>query len=576
MSVPKANPDPIPKANSDSAGKRVAGAAVKGAAVSGANSAGTAAAVGAATKGVAALGGHAVSGVAGVLSNIGNAVGNVVGSAVHAVTNAVSTMVSGVTNFFGGVASAASSTFAGIATAITVGASAVLGVGIATDQNNVAVISDPTLTNECATNHSSGDGGSDSGSGTNLGTEEQQKNAYIIYTTMYQWFTDNGQSNAENQAYGFLANVYRECGYNPASLEGGKVIESTDYATLSGQWNGLGLVQWTSKYHKEHGVPQSEWPCALIASYFESNSMPWDSLQSQLVLLISGNDPFYPAMVDYINNSGSMSAAECNIEFLTKYEKPAKKYLNQRTAEAADDIAKVKLDVSHYISTADDEGMITDILTYGADITTGTGDGAGASTYESNVNCYEIGKYDNSSIANAAVSFAWKTEAESKNDGTAMYIRVYNAIHGDDGYYKACDRCVSAAVAWSGSDDAIADCGGVDGIKSHFDSSDRWEAVGKVQFDADGMPSNCEPGDVLLVTAAERGKKHGHVVVYVGNETIKQFYPDADDTSNMVSASLGDRSAACGTFKKSTDHEKYTIYRCVNPENSTTYTNAGN
>ena len=49
----------------------------------------------------------------------------------------------------------------------------------------------------------------------------------------------------------------------------------------------------------------------------------------------------------------------------------------------------------------------------------------------------------------------------------------------------------------------------------------------KVQFDDNGMPTNCEPGDVLIVTAEERGKEHGHVVVYVGNETIKQFYPDA-------------------------------------------------
>lgn len=555
MSVPKANSD----SGDSSIGSKAAGTAAKGAAVGGAKVAGTAAAVDGAAKGAAALGGHAVNGIAGMLSNMANAVTSFAGNVVHAITNAVSGFISGVSNFFGGAAAATSSTFAGMATAATVGISAVAGIGVAAEQNNIAVISDFVLA-DCSTNAT---GSSAEDGGATLGTEEQCRNAYIIYTTMYQWLTNNGQTNAENQSYGFLANVLRESHYNPAALESGQTIGGTDYSALASHSKGIGLVQWTNQG-------------SALSTYFESNGMAWDSLDSQLALLISGNDPLYSCMLEYIANSGGdMSAADCNIEFLKRYEKPKAVYVAQRANEANEDIAIVKLDVSHHMSTSEDETMITDILTYAADLSGGAGEGAGLSDYQSNVNCYEIGKYDNSSIANAAVSFAWKTEEQSYNNGTAMYITVSDAIHGGNVYYKSCDRCVTAAVAWSGSDDEMATCFGVDGVYSHVSTSDKWTTVGKVEFDSDGFPTNCEPGDVLLVTAADRGSSHGHVVIYVGNETIKEFYPDADDSMNMVSASFDERSAACGTFKNSTDHAKYTIYRCVNTEKSPTYMSAG-
>lgn len=535
-------------------------AAAASAASSGAQTGASMAAVDGAAKGVAAAGGNAVNGFAGALQAAGNFVSNTVGAAVNAVSGAISNAVGAVTNLVGGVASAATTMFTTIATAVTVGVTAITGIGVVATPNNIAVISDAPL-DDCATIAA----GSSAGEAGALGSAEQCRNAYIIYNTLYNWLVNNGETNAENQAYGILANMYRECGYNPASLESGQIIASTDYSSLSAHKKGIGLVQWTNLG-------------AELATYFETNSLPWDALESQLRLFIDGNDPLFARTVEYANTSDEMSDTQCDIKFLTLYERPAAEYVTQRTNEAAQDIAKVRLDVQHHASTSPtgDDAIVTDLLTYAASLTAGAGEGAGLTTHQSNANCYEIGKYDNSSIANAAVSFAWKTTSQSYNNGTAKYIQVCNNIHGANVYYKACDRAVTAAVAWSGSDDDMATCWGVQGIYNHVTTSDKWTTVGKVQFGADGLPTNCEPGDILLVTAADRGKEHGHVVIYVGNETIQEFYPGSDGTANCVSASFDERSAACGTFANSTDHAKYTVYRCTNTEKSTKYMGAGN
>lgn len=577
MSVPKAD---APENNNDSNASNQNNGAKgklkqlgKTAAVGGAKTGGSAVAGQAATNAAATLGGKAINSVAAMLSKAADVVVTGATKLFSPLVHGVTTIANGVTSFFGGAVSAASSFFATAATFITVGATAVAGVS--STGTNPAIINDfPIHEDDCRTNST---GAGASGEGVQISTAEQQRNAYIIYNTIYTWLSENGSANAENQAYGFLANVLRESGYNPASLEDKSVIDGTDYESLTNYHHGIGLVQWTN--YKPSQNPKETWKSYALATFFQTNSMPWDALDSQLKILISGNDPCYGDMLTYIANSGSMSATECDIEFLKVYEKPAQEYVIQRTNEAAEDIATVQTDVSHYISTnpTDDIALVTDILTYAADLTSGSGDGSGLASFESNINCYPISKYDNSSIAKAAVSFAWEHEADSHNDGTAMYIKVCNVVHATkaDIHYRACDRCVSAAVAWSGSDDEIAACSGVEGIYSHISTSDKWQSVGKVEFGADGFPSNCEPGDILVVTAAEKGSEHGHILLYVGNETIKEFYPDADDSLNIVSASLNERSAACGTFKQSDGNAKYSVFRCINPDNSETYKNAG-
>jgi hypothetical protein len=267
-----------------------------------------------------------------------------------------------------------------------------------------------------------------------------------------------------------------------------------------------------------------------------------------------------------------MSETECDIEFLTEYERPSQENVDARKLAAEADIAKVKGDVAQYTVTEGDNDTIQDILSYSAEITAGTGDAVGLLVSGSSTSCTTNGFYDNSSIANAAVSFAYEKKDYAKNNGTEVYKKVAVAVRGEGVTYKACDTAVSAAVAWAGADDEVGTSATVGGIHDHLEECERWENMGLVQFDENGAPTNCEPGDILLVTAEDRGKDHGHVMIYVGNEIVRQYYPDSD--GNAVAASLGSYSACVQYFGKNDDHVKYTVYRCIDPENSTTYADA--
>lgn len=177
------------------------------------------------------------------------------------------------------------------------------------------------------------------------------------------------------------------------------------------------------------------------------------------------------------------------------------------------------------------------------------------------------GTYDNSSLANAAVSYAWPTKEQSYNDGTNLYKTV---IHGvfNDSYYKACDRAVAGAVRWSGTDD---DYPLVTSTQlSYLASSPKWELVGM----SDSLKEeDLQPGDVFILD--------GHTLMYVGTEAITQIHGDkAEPGSNSVSASLDERAASCNTdvthFMVHGDSRgPYHVYRCAKPDNSSTYSSIG-
>ena len=180
-------------------------AAAASAASNGAQAGACMAAMDGAAKGVAAAGGNAVNGFAGALQAAGNFVSNAVGAVTNAVSGFVSNAVGAVTNLVGGVASAATTMFTTIATAITVGVTAVTGIGIAATPNNIAIIDDAPL-DDCATIAV----GSSAGEAGALGSADQCRNGYIIYHTLYNWLTNNGETNAENQAYGISGGLFNE------------------------------------------------------------------------------------------------------------------------------------------------------------------------------------------------------------------------------------------------------------------------------------------------------------------------------------------------------------------------------
>ena len=529
------------------------------------------------------LGTNLTTGVGKLIASPFKALGSGLSNMTQAATAAFSQGASALTGLVGTAGNAA------LVTVTAVGSAAVIGVGgiaVSTTDANPAIY-DSLLIQEddCSAYESSLINGGVAGD-VGIGTEEQCKNAHIAYQTIYKWLSTNGYTNAENMAWGIVANIYRECSLNPGKIEGDKMsIGPTEYDKLASCHHGIGIVQWTN--YKPNDNPSENWKSTKIANFFKENNMPWNTLESQLILLLSENDPAHGDMLAYLSAATSLSTPEeCDIMFLTKYEKPAQEYVDQRTQEAVDDINRVKVYAGQYELTADDSTIIDTILSQAASL----GDSAeNLVTVQANnaaVCGNALGIYDNSSIAKAAVSFAHanKTIATSQKENesnpiTALYHNICrNTIKYEP--YDSCDRASIAAVCWSGSDDDFANKGGVDAQYAYLSNSsnEKWEFVGKIQFDENGYPSNCQPGDIIIATAEQLGSEHGHVIVYVGNEAIKAHFgdnPDVADDANVVQASYEDYDACCGTIKNSERNAKYSVFRCVKPDNSDTYKNAG-
>ena len=178
----------------------------------------------------------------------------------------------------------------------------------------------------------------------------------------------------------------------------------------------------------------------------------------------------------------------------------------------------------------------------------------------------------NGSIAQAAASFAYPTREESVgNNGTTLYQNVVNAVLPEDAkkrLYQSCDRCVAAAVRWAGADDSFPNGDTTRQAQYLPTATDKWQKV----EDYNGDMSKLQPGDVLVITAAERHSDHGHIVIYAGSEAIMAAHKEVKDPNvTIVAASYGERSAGCQTFYD--ELKKYTAYRNIQPEASSVYKN---
>jgi hypothetical protein len=179
----------------------------------------------------------------------------------------------------------------------------------------------------------------------------------------------------------------------------------------------------------------------------------------------------------------------------------------------------------------------------------------------SSIKCCLPGKTEcttpnHSTIAAAAVAYAWETKNKGKsNNGTQLYRAVKDAIFPNDPYYQSCDRGVATAVVWSGADDSfpVGDTGTQDRyLQSH---SNLWTFIGTY----DNNYSKLKPGDIVITTRERRGTNHGHIVLYVGNAEVRKKYPNSD--AEFVSASYQDRSPGCGDHPSAYKGSGYHIYR---------------
>lgn len=185
--------------------------------------------------------------------------------------------------------------------------------------------------------------------------------------------------------------------------------------------------------------------------------------------------------------------------------------------------------------------------------------------------CVHTISSDNSSIANAAVSFAYETTDEGRgNNGTELFQRVHDYIWPGESLYMSCDITVASAVRWAGADDEYPPWGTSTQL-SYLLTSDKWDEVGMLG----GLSyDKLMPGDVLCLD--------GHTLLFVGEDAVKAKYPNSD--GNSVSGSYHERSPGVGrdtTYYMENNgvdsyHGKeYHVFRCVSPDNSTTYADAG-
>lgn len=196
--------------------------------------------------------------------------------------------------------------------------------------------------------------------------------------------------------------------------------------------------------------------------------------------------------------------------------------------------------------------------------------GSQSAAYEKEVDeCAEAEETsaNNSDLARAAVAYAYETKDEGRgNNGTDLYQFVHDAVYPGDGYYQSCDRGVACAVRWSGTDDDFL-AGATDNQDVYLADSPNWEFVGT--FDELGV-DNLQPGDILVTIPSRRGSAHGHIVVYVSNEIVKEKYPNSD--ASFVSASFEERSPGCETYSGQFQGDGYHVYRNVQKTENSKYT----
>lgn len=340
------------------------------------------------------------------------------------------------------------------------------------------------------------------------------------------------------EAAGALGNIQMESNVDPTSIQGiynepfnidgpkKKAARDTDTSS------GIGLIQWTPENPK-------------LRAYAKAHGTNWWNLDIQLKYF--ANESEWPGDVKRIIASGSKTPQEAAYAWMHLLEKPKEgptAHLPERQASAVEWAAKIAswndLDSSYADSIVSQAGV-------------GNTDAGQNGVSAALANCREAQGTNgsNSSLAEAAVSYAWPFYKQSVDDvvkgqenrGTPLYQNLHYAIWGGNDYglhpLSSCDNGVSTAVQWSGADENMPEQSS-DTIKDYLETggtiSNTWKKMNWTDRDV----SKLQPGDIV--------SKHGHIFIYVGNETLMKFYNNDkskfEKGGDMVSSSMGHRPGA--------------------------------
>lgn len=328
---------------------------------------------------------------------------------------------------------------------------------------------------------------------------------------------------------------------------------------------GIGLGQWTNGRN------------TLLMNYAKSINQPWHALETQIGFMISKDDPTRVAYIQEMMKTPAANPGEASSNFSLKWEGIRDHTFDKRQQQANDWYAKMS-------GWPKDKALADSILSQSNSAVVAANTQA-VSNAVSNCRDGKAGFADNSSLAMAALSYAYPTEDEGAvfasnvfppdpargfpnggtgNDGTPLYQELHKHIFPGDPYFQSCDRGVATAVRWSGTDDTFP-AGATPTQLSYLQTSPKWKEV----TDWGGDPSKLQPGDVLI----RADDAVGHIVLYVGNENVqKVFAGRAAPDAVTVSASYGSRSPGAGAwYTGAKGLNTYHAFRSTGPEANSQY-----
>lgn len=508
-----------------------------------------------------------------------------VAAAVAAIANVIASVVAVVMQVVTAVAVAAGVSVAvaafGIFGAIFVAAVVVVGVVVSAVQaNEVAKYDGPLEDCSVVVDEAKSDA-SDLGADASMLKHAQL--AYSFYSTY---------GAPDEHIAGILGNWTHESGIDPTSIEGiytekysvdgsrkASAVADLNSYTLNKLFpmyanSGLSINQnaykaGDGKYYCGLGLGQWTGPRALhLIETAVSADMPWYSMELQLIFSIS-TDSGKSTLDNWFSKpeANPSTAAEY---FMRNWEGIVNGTLSGRQQKAEEWYAMMGewvADVDYANSLIELAGVVKL-------------EASGDAVKDALNDCQsERKKYDNSSIAHAAVQYAYTNYEDSKKDnGTTLYQTVHDVVYPGDPYYASCDRGTAVAVKWSGYDVSFP-AGACSTQYSYCMSSPKWQ---KITWN--GNQNKLEPGDVLICNSC-------HTLMYVGQEVIREVWgddvidalPKYGNTVAFVEASYGNRSPGLvplwgnyvnGSANGSGHVHSFAAFRCIDPDRSDIYDHA--
>ncbi|ORX73415.1 hypothetical protein BCR32DRAFT_100678, partial [Anaeromyces robustus] len=259
-----------------------------------------------------------------------------------------------------------------------------------------------------------------------------------------------------------MGNLYGESAINPHILEFGDG-ESYTMSVDSGNYtkeefindrNGYGIAQWTYPSRKEK-----------LYNYAKELKTSIGDMDMQLEFIwkeLNENSNYKSKVLPKLTNATSVR--EGSDAVLLYYENPAAEHQDEKSQ-------KMRSCYGEYY-------------------------------YEKYSTCI----YDHTTLASAAVAYAWETKDLGKsNDGTKLYRVIKDIVYPGDPFYQSCDRGIAVAVVWSGADDNFPGGETIDQDYYFQEHPELWKFVGTY----DEHYSELQPGDIAITTYERRSEIRG-------------------------------------------------------------------